>query len=118
MNKFFFPELQEVTPLAPYILRTAWSTGEVLMVDVENILRASPFLAPILEPDTFKRAHIGEWGGTVEWFDSEFGADNVYAWAKEQAGQVSHEMFDDWMRRNALSLTTAAEALGMSRRMV
>jgi hypothetical protein len=57
-------------------------------------------------------------GGSVEWFDTEFGADNLYAWAKEQAGQSSHEQFDAWMRRNELSLTTAAEALGLSRRTV
>jgi hypothetical protein len=45
-------------------------------------------------------------------------SDNVYAWAKEQAGEVSHEMFGEWMHRNELSLTTAAEALGISRRML
>ncbi|MEN9314806.1 MAG: hypothetical protein RIS35_1199 [Pseudomonadota bacterium] len=57
-------------------------------------------------------------GNAVEWFDAELGADNVYAWAREQAGEVSHQMFDAWMHRNRLSLTTAAEALGISRRMV
>ena len=46
------------------------------------------------------------------------GADNVYAWAKEQAGEVSHQMFDTWMHRNGLSLNMAAEALGLSRRLV
>ncbi len=54
----------------------------------------------------------------LQWFDSEFGADNVYAWAKEQAGEVSHQMFGSWMHRNSLSLNTAAAALGISRRMV
>jgi hypothetical protein len=44
--------------------------------------------------------------------------DNVYAWAKEQAGEGSHEIFGEWMHRNGLSLTAAAEALGISRRMV
>jgi hypothetical protein len=29
-------------------------------------------------------------------------------------GEVSREFFDDWKRRNSLSLTTAAEALGIS----
>ena len=118
MSKFFFPELTEVEALAPYRLRTRWNTGEVLDVDVEGALRSAPDLAPILAPEVFATVHKGEWGGTVEWIDSEFGADNVYAWAKEQAGQVSHEMFGDWMRRNGLSLNTAAEALGMSRRMI
>jgi len=54
----------------------------------------------------------------VEWFDTEFGEDNVYAWAKEQAGEASHEMFNNWMLKHGLSLTTAAVVLGMSWRMV
>lgn len=118
MSDYFFPKLQAVEALAPYRLRTTWSTGEVLDVDVGDILRKYPALAPILDPEVFARVHIAEGGGGIEWFDTEFGADNVYAWAKEQAGEVSHEMFDEWMRRNNLSLTAAAEALGISRRMV
>jgi hypothetical protein len=118
MSDYFFPKLEAVETLAPYRLRTTWSTGEVLEVDVGDILRKLPVLAPILDPEVFARVHIAEWGGSIEWFDTEFGEDNVYAWAKEQAGEVSHEMFGDWMHRNDLSLTTAAEALGISRRMV
>jgi len=87
-------------------------------VDVGDTLRAIPPLAPVLSPEVFATAHLAEWGGSVEWFDTEFGADNLYAWAKEQAGLPSHEQFDAWMRRNHLSLSTAAEALGLSRRMV
>jgi hypothetical protein len=56
--------------------------------------------------------------GCIEWFDTELGADNVYAWAKEQSGEVSHEMFESWITRNCLSLTTAGAALGVSRRMI
>lgn len=118
MSDYFFPKLQSVEVLSPYRLRTRWSTGEGLDVDVETQLRKQPALAPILDPEVFARVHIGEWGGSVEWIDEEFGADNVYAWAKEQAGEVSHEMFDSWMTRNGLSLTGVADALGISRRMV
>lgn len=118
MSDYFFPKLQAVEALAPYRLRTTWSTGEVLEVDVGDILHKTPALSAILNPEIFARVRIAEWGGSIEWFDTEFGQDNVYAWAKEQAGEVSHEMFDDWMRRNNLSLTTAAEGLGISRRMV
>ncbi len=118
MSDYFFPKLTEVAALAPYRLRTAWSTGEVLEVDVEARLRKHAACAAILDPALFTRVHIGEWGNSVEWLDAEFGADNVYAWAKEQAGEVSHEMFGDWMRNNGFSLSTAAEALGISRRMV
>ena len=118
MSEYFFPRLITVQALEPYQLRTTWSTGETLELDVGDILRRIPALAPILDPQVFARAHVAEGGGAVEWLDTEFGADNVYAWAKEQAGEVSHEMFGDWMRRNGLSLATAAEALGISRRMV
>ena len=34
-------------------------------------------------------------------FDTELGSDNVYAWAKEQAGEVSREMFGSWMYRTS-----------------
>ncbi len=118
MSEYFFPKLNAVEAMAPYRLRTTWSTGEVLEVDVERVLRKHAFLAAILDPAVFAGAHLGEWGHSIEWFDAEFGSDNVYAWAKEQAGEVSHEMFGEWMHRNDLSLTTAAEALGISRRMV
>nr|VFJ56093.1 MAG: Protein of unknown function (DUF2442) [Candidatus Kentron sp. DK] len=118
MSEYFFPKLRAVEASAPYRLRTTWSTGEVLMVDVEDVLRRIPVLMPILQPEVFASVHVGEWGHSIEWIDEEFGADNVYAWAKEQAGQISHQMFGEWIHRNGLSLSTAAEVLGISRRMV
>ena len=118
MSDYFFPLLTAVEPLAPYRLRTTWSTGESLDVDVESVLRRHDFLFPILAPDVFARVHADANGRGIEWIDSELGADNVYAWAKEQAGEPSHEMFDTWMQRNSLSLAGAADALGISRRMV
>lgn len=90
----------------------------MLDVDVSHVLRKAPFLEVLLDPQVFAKVHIADWGHSIEWVDTELGADNVYAWAKEQAGQVSHEMFDGWMHRSDLSLSSAAEALGISRRMV
>ena len=118
MTLFFQPRLLSVQALAPYRLRTTWDTGETLEVDVEPILRRIPALAPILDLEIFNQVHLGAWGSGVEWLDEEFGADNVYAWAQEQAGHVSHEMFDRWLHRNQLSLQSAAEVLGISRRRV
>ena len=118
MSEFFHPKLLAVTTLAPYALRTQWSTGEVLNVDVQAVLRSVDAFAEILRPEVFATAHLAGFGHGIEWFDAELGADNVYAWAKEQAGEVSHQMFDAWMHRNKLSLTAAAQALGISRRMV
>ena len=118
MSDFFHPKLKAVDALAPYRLRTTWSTGEVLEVDVESVLRDIPALTPLLDPQVFSKVRLARWGHGIEWLDAELGADNVYAWAKEQSGAVSHQMFDRWMHRNGLSLKTAADALGISRRMV
>lgn len=118
MSDYFFPKLEAVEALAPYCLRTVWSTGETLDVDIEARLRRHIALKAILEPEVFASVRISEWGNSIEWFDEEFGADNVYAWAKEQAKQVSHQMLDSWLVRNDLSLTTAAQALGISRRLI
>jgi len=118
MSDYFSPKLQAVEALALYQLRTSWSTGEVLDVNVGSVLKKQVVLAHVLDAAMFSTVHIGEGGGSIEWVDEELGADNVYAWAKEQAGEVSHEMFDAWILRNKLSLATAAVALGISRRMV
>ena len=115
MSEFFFPKLLTVKALEPYRLRTTWSTGETLEVDIAQLMRGNAF-AEIRKTDIFKTVHTD--GLSIEWFDTELARDNVYAWAKEQAGEVSHEMFGAWMLRNQLSLTSAAEALGISRRMV
>ena len=108
----------EVTVLEPYRLRIRWSTGEILDVDLGGRIKNIPALSYLLDPEVFCRARAGGHGTSIEWVDSEFGADNVYAWTREQMGEASHEMFWDWMHRNGMSLSAAAEALGMSRRMV
>lgn len=62
-ERVLFPKLTAVEALAPYRLRTTWSTGEVLEVDVGDILRKIPDLAPILDPEAFARVHIAGMGG-------------------------------------------------------
>ena len=115
MSEFFHPKLLRVSALEPYRLSTIWSTGEALVVDVTHVIRG-PAFAEIRKPAVFCKVHTD--GSSIEWFDTELGPDNVYAWAKEQADEVSHEMFGGWMQRNKLSLSGAADALGISRRMV
>jgi len=53
--------------------------------------------------------------------DLELAADNLRARAIEQAGGASHEFIWNWMARPGLAwpgLDTAADALGVSRRML
>ena len=46
------------------------------------------------------------------------GADRLYHLCREQAGLFSPLVFDEWIKKNSLSLSTAAEALGMTRRII
>lgn len=86
MSEFFRPKLQAVKALEPYRLSTTWSTGKVLEVDVSNVMRG-PAVAEIRKPEVFGKVHTD--GISIEWFDTELGPDNVYAWAKEQAGDYA-----------------------------
>ena len=79
--------------MAQYRLRTTWTKGEVLDVDVEAALRGIPALTSLVDPKVFSKVHLAEWGHGIEWLDAELGANNVSAWAREQAGLVSHQMF-------------------------
>ena len=55
MSEYFFPQLKAVKAMAPYRLRTTWSTGEVLELDVADMLRKHTALAPILTPKVFAK---------------------------------------------------------------
>ena len=113
-----FPRAQRVSVLEPYRLKIRWSTGESLEVDLAPKLKRLPALAHLLKPEVFGQVHVADRGTSIEWMDSELGADNVYAWTREQMGEASHEMLYTWMVRNGLSLDDAATELGISRRMV
>ena len=113
------PRAVSVEPVAPLKLRIGFDNGETLLVDISETVERIPMLAQLSDPARFVRARVGEFGLTIEWGgDIELGADNLFARAKEQAGETSHEMFFGWMHRNGLSVSQAAEALGMSPRMV
>lgn len=118
MNKQF--TLTAVKAQAGGLLQLTFADGEVMQVDVKPIIDRSPVLRPLADPAMFRRAKLGEWGGSVTWNADvlELAADNLRARAVEQAGGYSHEWVIEWMHRHALTQQAAADALGMSRRML
>jgi hypothetical protein len=61
----------------------------------------------------------GEDGFSLVWpGDLDVGADQIYEMALEQNGRTDAAAFIRWRWRNKLSLSEAADALGLSRRMV
>jgi hypothetical protein len=77
-------------------------------------------LATLAEPELFSRASLDARGGYVIWTEDnlEMTADNLRHLAIEQAGGIGHERLWNWMHENALTQARAAEAIGISRRML
>lgn len=113
------PRIDEVTVLEPGVLEIRWTTGETLVAHVGDWIERFELLAPLRDAVTFSQVRVGWYGHSVEWpGDIDLGADQLYERCKEEAGLPTPQLFDDWMKRNQLSLNTAAESLGLSRRTV
>ena len=113
--------LTQVDVETPTSLRLAYADGEQLTVDLADLIARHPTLAPLTDPALFTTAAVGEWGACVVWHNDDalqLAADNLRARAVEQAGGYSHELIWNWMARHKLTLEAAAEALGLSRRML
>ena len=112
--------IKSVTAEAPSLLTVLWRSGKHTKVNISEYLD-SPGYERLKEPNFFVTAAVEEWGHGIEWADGEIGidADSLYRLGKEQAGQAFPVTeFNDWMERNGLSLSSAAKALGITRRTI
>lgn len=115
------PRLASVQALQDYQLALTFIDGQQLTLDLSRDLRAFPGLQPLLESGAFKGATLGDDGWSVEWpaQDIQIGADTLYLDALAQnAADENTRIFIDWRARTGLSLTQAAEALGVSARSI
>lgn len=101
-------------------LQLVFADGVEHVVDLADWVRATASLQPLQDSGVFATAKLGPWGRTVEFGDGEIdlAADNLRNLAVEQAGGIGHERLWNWMRENSLTLEQAADALGISRRML
>lgn len=111
------PNIKDARIVGPLTVEIDWSTGETLRVDLAA-LTAPPFDA-LRDPGFFARMRRDDWGHGLDWPGGlDMGADRLYELGREQAGLPTASEFDAWMQRNGLSLSSAAETLGMTRRMI
>jgi len=95
-----------------------WSDGTDALIDISHIFKERAF-AGLAEPEEFGRAEIGDWGQSVVWpGGAELGADTLWRETLSATGHDDARNFLEWRLRHGLSLSAAAEALGISRRMV
>jgi hypothetical protein len=110
----------EASVTAPHGLRLRFADGEIFNVDLAAVIHAHPALAGLSNPAVFADARVDARGGYVVWVPDglEIAADNLRNIAVEQAGGIGHERLLNWMAQYGLTQARAADAIGISRRML
>lgn len=106
--------------IAPQRLHLRFADGADFEVDLTGAIAGHRALVPLADPSVFAAAHIDSLGGYVVWKpdELEMAADNLRHMAVEQAGGIGHERLLNWMAQHGLTQERAAEAIGISRRML
>ena len=100
-------------------LRLRWVSGKTMTVDLSEPVHRLKGLRPLRDESVFARAAKGEGGHSIVWPDEiDMGADRLWEMSLEQNGHLDAVEFIRWRWRYGLSLSDAAEALGLSRRQV
>jgi hypothetical protein len=101
-------------------LEIAFDDRAVAAVDLREVIASRASLAPLRDGREFARVRVSDDGWAVEWPSGiDFGAAQLRRWADEQAGEtMAASAFRAWMDKHGLTQERAAEALGLSRRMV
>ena len=112
--------LVAVEVLPDYYLCLSYADGQTFEVDLSERIRTTHFLAPLKDTALFAQAKVGFAGRSVDWIEDELdlGTDNLRHLAVEQAGGIGHERIWSWLHNTGLTLEQAADALGISRRML
>jgi hypothetical protein len=101
-------------------LAVTWDDGRTAQVDHAGVIAGRKALAPLGDAAAFAGATLSADGWSVEWPDGvDFGTPQLRRWADEQSGEVmAAAAFRTWMESQAFTLDRAADALGLSRRMI
>ena len=111
--------LVSVTPMENLKLSAAYSDGRVLQVDLSDLASRLQTFAALEKPAEFTTAKVADFGWTLEWdCGASLDSDRLIELALEQTGMADNVSFRRWQDANNLSLTDAANAIGLTRRTV
>lgn len=111
--------LAGVTLSPPYKLEITYTDNSTIMVNLENLIKSLEVFAPLEDLSEFSSATITDFGFTLEWLcGASLDCDNLFEMALEQSGMVANAHFRHWQDMNQLSLTQAAQAIGLTRRTI
>ncbi len=108
-----------VTAMPESQLRVEYVGGTVIEVDLSALIAKSRAMRHLANPAQFAAVRVGDYGWTVVWDDdAEMSSDRLMEMALEQQGRADAVEFRRWQERNHLSLSAAAEAIGLTRRTI
>lgn len=111
--------LESVTPGPGMTLSATFSDGRVLNIDMSDVAHRLQAFAALEDPTEFATAKVADFGWTLEWdCGASLDSDRLIELALEQAGMTENVYFRRWQDANGLSLTDAANAIGLTRRTV
>ncbi len=111
------PKIASVEARKPFTLLVEWRTGDVEEIDVAPMITAYKVFRPLRDaPALFTQVKVDEYGSAVVWSDSMDLANYTLDRLAQVSRPMSREAFRAWMKRNGLTLDTAAPVLGISRR--
>ena len=119
MSKDHF-QLTAVKACPAFRLKLFYADGQTVDVDLREWIATTPTLKALRNAKLFAKAKVGFGGRSVDWIEGELdlGSDNLRNLAIEQSGGIGHERIWTWLHDTGLTLEQAAEALGISRRML
>lgn len=107
MNQDWMRTIKSVESRGPGKLFLLWSDGTTAEVELPKNTRKSGSVT------------LGDWGHSVAWSDgTEVGADALWLATLSAVGRDDSRKFLEWRLTNGLSLSRAAEELGIARRTV
>jgi hypothetical protein len=111
--------LESVNSEAGMALTATYSDGRVLRVDLSDLAQRLQIFAALENPTEFATAKVADFGWTLEWdCGASLDSDRLIELALEQAGMAENVSFRRWQDANNLSLTDAANAIGLTRRTI
>jgi len=114
------PRITAVKPTGGKRVELQFDNGKTFTVNLQDLMERSRLKKlSLMTARIFARVSLGEGGHSIEWPDEvDIGADTLFQLALEQNGHADTAEFIRWRWKHGLSLTKAAEALGLSRRTI
>ena len=112
--------ITKALPRKGCMLDVSFADGFEATVDLSQMANRVKALKKLGDAETFALARPADHGGFVIWIEDELelAGDNLRNLAVEQTGGIGHERMVEWMHRNRLKQQEAADAIGISRRML